>query len=564
MDITYFRHLSDSRYCFSLDESHLLLRLAVSKYYPITDLEVIYGDPIRFSREHYSQTLELKYEDQAYYYYETIINIYPMRLTYIFKYKHEDKDYYLCETDIYDGFDYSLSFLSAYQYDGENKNDFIKEKSSWVGRVVYQILPERFNYRKNVLDKSYVNKPWDTYPMKFGASDFLGGDLYGVVDKLDYLLDLGISAIYLTPIHPSPTYHKYDVLDYFDVDPAFGGKEAFALLINEAHKRDIKIIMDLVYNHCSNQNPIFQDVIKNGKESKYYDWFFINGDKPVQKPCNYLCFSTVSIMPKLNTNNKEVQEYLLKVAKYWVNEFHIDGYRLDASEGVTHDFWNRFKIALTEINPEILVIGENWLNSESYLGNNQFDGVMNYPFLSALSGYLLNKKDARETALHLQQLLMRYKDGHDRMMLNIYGSHDIQRAMNLVKDKDIALLGHAVMMFYIGYPMIYQGEEIFMEGGGDPDNRRGMKWDSKEFFSKQHQTLKALIHLRKEKPLAIGDISFKYENELLEIVRYKDDEQYRLICNMTDKDIHIDSDIIISNLYEDRILKSHGFVVSKE
>ena len=564
MNITFFRHLSDSRYCFSLDESHLLLRIAVSKYYPVEDLEVIFGDQASFYNNHRPQRMELKYEDNAFYYYETVINLFPMRVIYIFRYKNEGKEYYLCENDIYESFDYSLSFLSAFQYNGENYNDFIKESPSWEGRVIYQIFPERFNYRNNFLDKSYVSKPWNAAPLHPYHKDYLGGDLYGIIDKLDYLKDLGVGAIYLTPIHPSPSYHKYDVVDYYDIDHMFGGKEAFKELVNEAHKRDIKVMMDLVYNHCSNQNPLFLDVVEKGYESKYHDWFFINGDRPKRNPNNYLSFANVSTMPKLNTNNKEVQNYLIDVSRYWVNEFQVDGYRLDVSEGVSHDFWNRFKIALTELKDDILIIGENWLNSESYLGNNQIDGVVNYPFLSALSSYLLQKKNAKEASLHLQQLLMRYKDGHNRKMFNIFGSHDIQRVMNLVHDKDLALLGYAVMVFYLGYPMIYYGDEIFMEGGGDPDNRRGMRWDSEEFSSYRHEVFKQLLHLRKERPLAVGDIAFNSDDNLLVIKRYKGGQAYRLISNMSDNEYHIEGNIVLSNRFEYGMLKPHGFVVVKE
>ena len=559
MNITYFRHLSDSRYCFSIDESHVLLRLAVSKLFPIDKVEVIFGDPITYSNKHYYQQMHIKYEDQAFYYYETVINVYPMRLMYIFKITKNKKDYFLCETDIYDGFDFSLSFLSAYQFVGENRNDYILEKPSWKGRVVYQIFPERFAYRENYLDKSYVNADWNIPHIERGQNYFLGGDLYGVIDKLDYLEDLGISAIYLTPIHPSPTNHKYDVIDYFDIEPRFGGKEAFKELVEKAHNKNMKVMMDLVFNHCSNFNPIFLDVKEKGRSSKYYNWFFINGDKPTEWPLNYLCFAYARNMPKLNTNNPEVQEYLISVAKYYVNEYHVDGYRLDVSEGVSHDFWNKFKLALKQLDPDFLVIGENWLNSESYLSSNQFDGVMNYPFLSAVSGYLLGKRDAKRTSLHLQQLLMRYKDGHNRMMLNILGSHDIQRMMNLVNDPSLSLIGYAIMMFYLGYPMIYYGEEIFMSGGPDPDNRRGMKWNSEYFDSEEHRLFKALIHLRKLSPLAEGEISITADGELLNIYRYTNDEEYRLVTNLGKVSRLIDGEAILSNNY----LHKNGFVVIK-
>ena len=269
-------------------------------------------------------------------------------------------------------------------------------------------------------------------------------------------------------------------------------------------------------------------------------------------------------MPKFNTNNPEVQDYLINVAEYWMKDFHVDGYRLDVSEGVSHDFWIRFKLALRKINPEVLVIGENWLNSESFLGNHQFDGVMNYPFLSAVSGYLLRHSNAHDTSLYLQQLLMRYKDGHNRMMLNILASHDIQRLINLVHSKDLCLLGYAIMVFYLGYPMIYYGEEIFMDGGPDPDNRKGMRWDSKDFNDYLHETFKALLHLRSQEPLETGEISFADKNDLLIITRYNDQQIIKLYCNLSKAKVKIKGDAIIHNKFSNNTLSPDGFAVIKE
>ena len=127
----------------------------------------------------------------------------------------------------------------------------------------------------------------------------------------------------------------------------------------------------------------------------------------------------------------------------------------------------------------MLLLGKNWLNSESYLGPNQLDGVMNYPFLGVVSSCVLRIKGPLETAERQTGLLMRYKDGHNRMMLNILSSHDIQRFTTLCKgNRDLSLIGYAIMVFFLGYPLVYYGEEIFMEGAVDPDNRRGMDWES--------------------------------------------------------------------------------------
>ena len=564
MDLSLLRHQSDSRYCFSLDEKHTLIRVAVSRLAKIDKIEIIYGDPRSFHRYHKYQPLELKHQDEAFNYYETVIELYPMRLMYVIYMRENGEDYYFSESGVSNQYIFDLAFISAFQFIGENINDIVIENDAWKGRVIYQIFPERFN-KSNKLNKDYVNCDWSCKDLRNNRGAMLGGDLYGITEKLDYLKDLGIGAIYLTPIQTSPSNHKYDILDYFEIDPDFGGKEAFLELVKEAHKRDIKIMLDMVFNHMSDNNPIFLDVLNNGRASKYYDWFFINGEKPRKFPLNYHCFGTFPHMPKLNTNNIEVQRYLLDVAKYYINEFDIDGYRLDVSEGVSHDFWIKFKLTVKQEKKDMLVIGENWFNSESYLGNDQFDGVMNYPFLSAVSGYICKATDAKGSAEAFESLLMRYKDGHNRMMMNILASHDIQRFFTLCNsDKDLSLLGHAIMMFYLGYPLIYYGEEIFMYGEGDPDNRRGMEWDSNEFNSNEHLLFKELIRLRGDPILKEGDISIYARENLLVIKRFYQGSGLALVSNMSDYPVSMDGNIILKNRYNiNKEIEPKGFIILK-
>ena len=564
MDLSLLRHQSDSRYCFSLDERHALIRVAVSRLTSIENIQVVYGDPRSFYRSHTYQAMELKYRDEAFDYYETVIELYPMRLMYVFYLKERGQDYYFYEGGVSTKYLFDLAFISAYQFIGENINDIVIENKTWKGRVIYQIFPERFA-KSDKLNKGYVNSDWYNKNIGNFRGAFLGGDLYGVIDKLDYLKDLGVGAIYLTPIHPSPTSHKYDVIDYYDVDPHFGGREAFKELVEKAHERDIKVMMDMVFNHMSSDNPIFKDVEKNGTNSKYYNWFFINGSYPHKFPLNYLCFGTFAYMPKINTNNEEVQQYFLDVARFWIKEFDIDGYRLDVSEGVSHDFWMKFKLACKKTKPDMLVIGENWFNSESYLGNNQFDGVMNYPFLGVVSAYVNNTKNASETAEAFDALMMRYKDGHNRMMMNLLATHDIQRFYTFTDgNKDLSLMGHAMMIFYLGYPLIYYGEEIFMKGGADPDNRKGMEWNSPEFFSNEHKVFKELIKLRQDDALKDSDIQVYSENGLLIMKRKSNHTGLALVMNMTPSPITFMGNIIVKNKYNiNQEIEPHGFVVAR-
>ena len=534
MNLANLRHQSDSRYCFSIDDHTVLLRLAVSKDIHLGRVDILYGDTANFYKKQARAKMTLAHEDEAFFYYEGKMEARIPRFFYIFHLSENGCDFFYSESGLSVGYKFDLAYLSAFQYVGENRNDYTFPLKAWQGRVVYQIFPERFASSSR-LDKSYVTDPWQTTNLRLNHQVFLGGDLWGVYEKLDYIASLGIGVLYLTPIHPSPTNHKYDVLDYFDVDAHFGGKEAFKAVVEKAHSLGMKVMMDLVFNHMCDKHPFFQDVKKKGRASPYYDWFFIDGDKPTASPLNYVCFTYVTSMPKMDTNNPKVRDYLISVGKYWLEEFDVDGYRLDVSEGVSHDFWIRFKLALKENHPDVILVGENWHNSESFLGPDQLDSVMNYPFLNIVSGYVLSIEDAEITRQRFDGLLMRYKSAHNELMLNILSSHDIQRLMNLCHgDKDRVLMAYAIGVFYPGMPMIYYGEEVLMEGGGDPDNRRGMRWDLVEHPDYYANTFKALLHLREREELQVGKSRFENAGGLLKISRICGDSSIAIYMNMTD------------------------------
>lgn len=563
MDLSLLRHQSDSRYCFALDESHVLIRLAVSKLVNLNKVQLVYGDPMTFHHKHIYLSLSIKHQDRAFNYYETILEISPIRLMYIFYLEEDDEQYYFYDFGLSKQYIFDLAFISAFQFVGENYNDYVKENPAWKGRIFYQIFPDRF-CKSSRLNKDYVNCAWDNKNLRNNRGAFLGGDLYGVIEKLPYLKDLGINAIYLTPIHPSDSNHKYDIKDYYDIDERFGGKEAFMTLVEEAHNLDIKIMMDMVFNHTSAEHPFFIDVKQKGKASYYYDWYFINGDYPSTNPLNYKCFGYFGHMPKINTNNRNVQDYFIDVVRFYINYYHVDGFRLDVSEGVSHDFWNRLKINIKDLDPDVILIGENWFNAESYLGVNELDGIMNYPFLAAVSGYVTRRVSLEDTVNVLDGLLMRYKDGFNRMMMNILSSHDIERISHLTNNNyDLNLISYAMMFFYLGYPLIYYGEEIFMDGGSDPDNRRGMEWDSPNFYSHHHSLFKKLIALRKEEPLSLGDIEITHENNLLKMRRTYHKQSYTLLINMSNESYHLEGNYILSNKYQNAYLEPEGFVIKR-
>ena len=281
--------------------------------------------------------------------------------------------------------------------------------------------------------------------------------------------DLGINALYLTPIFKSTSNHKYNTDDYYQIDPAFGDKKILKKLVEEAHQRGIRIILDAVFNHSGFYFFAFQDVLEKGKDSKYWDWFFIEG-YPVKTtpPVNYHTFANdVVDMPKLNTSNPEVQEYLLDVVRYWMEEVDIDGWRLDVANEVDRNFWRKFRETVKGIKKDAYIVGEIWHNSEVWLQGDQFDAIMNYPLAMAILDFLAQRSiGPTEFNNRLVRNWMLYQDRVNYSMLNLINSHDTRRLLNYFSgDKESMKLAVLFQFTYPGAPMIYYGDEVGMKGG---------------------------------------------------------------------------------------------------
>jgi glycosidase len=389
---------------------------------------------------------------------------------------------------------YQLPFI--HEVDLFNAPDWAKEA------VFYQIFPDRF-FNGDTGNDPDGTKPWGGQPETEG---FFGGDLQGVLQRLDYLVDLGINAIYFTPLFSSPSNHKYDTVDYMQIDPQFGDKDDLKRLVHACHERGIRVVLDAVFNHCSEEFAPFQDVVKNGKSSKYVDWFHINSFPVEMKDdgmASYDTFGFFGNMPKLNTANPEVKKYLIDVATYWLREAEIDGWRLDVADEVDHHFWREFRIAVKETNPEAYIIGEVWNDSLNWLLGDQFDSVMNYPFANkALAYFAGSDMDGITLANEISHLIMRYPQPTNEVVFNLLCSHDTPRiATMLGDDKRRLKLSVVFLMTYIGTPCIFYGDEIGLNGGGDPDCRKCMEWDPAKQDNELYDFYKLLINLRKQHPV---------------------------------------------------------------
>ena len=529
MNIPAIFHEHESNYSFAMENNKIVIRLRVSKF---DDLRVylVYGKKYDYQNEQSEIEMYVKYEDEFFCYFESTIDVEDKRVAYIFKIIENGKTYYYSEDGLTEKYDFFNSFYNFFQIPYINEIDIHKEVKWLKNAVFYQIFIDRFLIGDKEKDKSYINLKWGDKP---NPKSFAGGDLKGIIEKLEYIKSLGVNVIYLTPIFSSISNHKYDINDFFEVDKHFGGKKVLKELVDKAHDLGIKIVLDAVFNHCSDQLMQFDDVKKNGLKSKYHNWFIIDGDYPDMENVNYETFASVSYMPKFNTSNPEVSEFLLNVAKYWTNEIGIDGWRLDVSDELSHDFWRQFRKEIKSINEDIAIIGESWHNSYPFLQGDQFDSIMNYAFTkSCLDYFAWDNISAEDMSNKLNTILIRNKTQVNNMMLNLLDSHDTLRFFTQVKkDRKKMLSAIALMIFFPGASMIYYGTEIKMEGGFDPDSRRTFNWNKDEWDIEFMDELKKLLKTKAEnKLLKNGDVRIYSKDESLIVERYID--YYKITLNI--------------------------------
>lgn len=368
----------------------------------------------------------------------------------------------------------------------------------WVpDAIFYQIFPDRF-YNGDPSNDPSGTEPCGNTPTR---DNFFGGDLQGILQKLDYLQGLGVNALYLNPIFRARTNHKYDTCDYFEVDPAFGSNDLLKELVRELHRRDMRIILDGVFNHCGDGFWAFEDVKAQGAASPYADWFIVHSYPIRANPSSYYTFDGAPYLPKLNLNHRPVQEYILKVATYWMKEAGIDGWRLDVPWKVPFNFWREFRSSVKRVNPDAYLVGEIWRDARPWIKGDTFDGVMNYCLRDYVLAFCVYQTmDAEDFDYELTQ--MRKDHGQTaEFMLNLLGSHDTPRTLTLCEgDINRAVMALAFLMTYIGAPMIYYGDEVGMTGGDDPLCRGRMVWDEALWNHRLRELYGRLIRVRRQHP----------------------------------------------------------------
>ena len=353
------------------------------------------------------------------------------------------------------------------------RDEIIKLPDWLTSAVVYQIFPDSFAPKSG---------QWaDGLPtLDGGAARPFGGTLGALSERLDYLATLGIDVIYLNPIFTAGGYHKYNTIDHFAVDPQFGNEEDLVLLVRKAHARRMRVVLDGVFSATGVDFFAFRDLIEHGEASAYRDWYEVK-EFPVcvVTPPPYRTFGYHRELPKLNFACEEVCRYACDVMVHWVRLADIDGWRLDVADEIPHSFWRRARRAIESVKPGVILVGEVWYDSTSWLAADQLDSVMNYLFYTNVVDFFAKGRlKPSAFADRMGALLATYRRPFLLGLWNLVGSHDTARFL-AESGGDLARFRAAVAFQFTfpGVPVIYYGDEVAMTGGHDPDCRGAMIWD---------------------------------------------------------------------------------------
>ncbi len=441
---------------------------------------------------------------------------------------------------------------------------------SWVqSSVFYQIFPDRFydgdpsnNVRSGEYDchgQPTVTRSWGEQPRphsESGACEFFGGDLQGIMQKLDYLQDLGVTALYLTPIFTALTNHKYDVVDYKQVDPHFGGDAALVALREALNARGMRLMLDIVPNHSGSSNPWFLDAQSNvtAETADFYTFY--------QHPESYEEFMGVHNLPKLNYRSARLRDYMYaardSIMRYWIQPpFRIDGWRIDVANMVGrqneiqlgHKVGRGMRRAVKAEKPDAYLIGEHFYDGSPHLQGDELDAIMNYqgfmfPVLQWLTDFdtleVWRRNWPDKQMLPTEAMAAQWQAFRAAIpwqvaiqQFNLLDSHDTPRALtHLGEDMDLMRLAVALLFTYPGVPCIYYGDEIGMVGADDPDNRRCMIWDQSAWNIDLRTYFQQLIQLRRSSPaLSHGGFQLLYaQGNTLAFLREAPEERLLIVA----------------------------------
>ena len=475
----------------------------------LSNVEIMWDDPYNWTKknengEHVWACTQvtksfMKETDGIYDFYNFRLSSREKRFKYFFAFDYKEKrvaygEFGTQEFKDLDDYNYH-GFSFTWNYSSIGK--YVSPPKWWTRTNWYQVFPDRFNKGGGELSSEFDNH------MKMA-----GGNIKGIIEKLDYIKDLGFNGIYLNPIFKATSAHKYNTIDYKEIDPDFGTLEDFRTMVKEVHKRGMKIMLDGVFNHIGSFHPLWQDVLKNGKDSKYADWFTVwhwdnlknaddYGKEFFGKTKAFSTFADTPTMPRLKWDNPEVTEFVLDIIAFWTNE-GIDAWRMDVADEVSFDMWRKVRIKAREINEEIAILGEVWYDSQLFLNGDQFDSSMNYPFrLNVLKLFATKEIDIQEFIDRTIQNKYVYSREISKGLFNLVGSHDTPRFSTMTKGDHLSTrLGIALLLLFPGVISWYYGDENDLDFNGS--NERGLfNWNFDE-KNNTRQMVKELMKYRNE------------------------------------------------------------------
>lgn len=552
MEHSFLFHRPKSEYAYAYDKEHIQLLLR-TKRNDFSSVFLRYGDPFEWITSsdkslwvYHEEEMHVRYQTHDYDYYFIQVQPKTKRLQYAFILYDKVDVYAFTPRGVISDHE-KMGDMSYFKFPYLHESD-LHETPSWVkDRMWYQIFVDRFSPDP---DHTFLTPDQPVQNAKH-----YGGTLKGITYHLDYLKDLGINGIYLTPIFLSPTAHKYDTTDYFQIDPNFGTKDDLIDLVKKAHSFDIKVILDGVFNHAGFFHPFFQDVIKHEQISLYQDCFYIkrypvvnfplNGfGKPINYrgiPLNYETFSFQPSMPKWRTSNPIVQNYLLDVVSYWIRETDIDGWRLDVSNELSHDFLRQIKKRARSVKQDSVIIGENWDESLPWLMGDQLDSVMNYELSFVIWDFISNQISTEKFIEIVTEQYIKTPKSVLENLFNHIGCHDTMRIKTRCHNNThLVKIAYLLMFLSPGTPMIYYGDEIGLEGEHDPDNRRLFSWDQTTWDMDVYDFIKRLISLRKQdNELFNSECQLAYQDHVLIMTKDANHKKLIAIINPQDRELII-------------------------
>ena len=573
-------HTASAPYCYPRNVDEMIVNIRTD--YDVTRLWICYGDPYLNGIAGGAERWEGVREEMVYrknlarhIWWTTTIRPEFKRLKYYFILESGQEVWYFFENGFLTKEQLSLEnrMLQYFTFPWMNPADICRTPD-WVNDTVwYQIFPDRF------CNGNAATDPEDVRPWKKGSVtnyESYGGDLEGIISRLDYLEELGINGIYLTPVFTSPSVHKYDTTDYLDIDPHFGSKQTFRRLVDEAHARGIRVMIDGVFNHCGKFFGPWRDVMERGPQSPYYHWFMINQWPFDREDCStkdgkYYSFAFYGSMPKLNTNNEEVIRYFTEVCEYWVREFQVDALRFDVANEVSHHFCRMLRRRLKALRPDLYLLGEIWHDAGEWLRGDEYDAVMNYPLTSSINDFWVDKSlTARDFEHMINRSYTMYMQQNNNVLLNLLDSHDTDRLFTRSGCSEDAFYQQLAVLFTMpGSPCVFYGTEIAMEGGHDPDCRRCMPWDEIDggLWDERIETLRTLIHLRREND-CFRSLHFHFpqphgDGRLIEYLKLTDDgRRIRVLLNCSQQAQRAGAeDILFARRYQNRTLEPGGVLI---